>query len=146
MLIEAIIAWLHYLGIFVLVGALAGELMTFKRDMSQAAQRNLRILDAHYGAAAGVVLITGIAKVFWFGKGAGYYAGNPFFWALIVLFALVGLLSIPPTLYYLRWRKSIGPVAVADADYARIRRLLWAEAVAIALIPLAAALMARGVA
>ena len=144
MLVEALITWLHYLGVFVLVGALAGELMAFRREMSAAAQKMVRVLDLHYGAAAGLVLVTGLAKVFWYGKGAAYYAGNPFFWVLIALFVAMGLLSVPPTLYFLRWRRSTATVTVAEGDYARIRRLFWIEAVALALIPLAAALMARG--
>jgi len=145
MLADALVAWLHYLGVFVLVGSLAGELMTFRREMSLAAQKTLRVLDVHYGAAAGVVLVTGLLKVFWFGKGAAYYGGNPFFWALVALFAAVGLLSLPPTLYYLRWRGATAPAVVAEADYRRIRRLMWMQAAGLALIPLAAALMARGV-
>jgi putative membrane protein len=144
MLVDAIVAWLHFLGIFVLVGSLSGELMSFRREMTQAAQKTLRVLDLHYGAAAGIVLITGLLRVFWYGKGAAYYAANPFFWALIALFAAIGLLSLPPTLYYMRWRRSTGPVTVAEFDYRRIRRMLWLEAAGLVLAPLTATLMARG--
>jgi len=145
MLTDAIVAWLHFLGIFVLVGALAGELMLFRREVSATAQKTLRVLDAHYGAAAAIVLTTGFIRAIWTDKGWDYYAGNPFFWILIGLFALIGVLSIPPTLYYTRWRKSTAPVTVSDADYRRIKRLLWLEAVGLALAPLAATLMAHGV-
>ena len=146
MLADAIVAWLHFLAVFVLVGSLSGELMAFRREMTLAAQRTLRVLDLHYGVAAALVLATGLMRVFWFGKGAAYYAGNPFFWILVGLFAAIGLLSLPPTMLYLRWRKSTGPVTVADSDYRRIRRLLWLEAAMLTLAPLAATLMARGVA
>jgi putative membrane protein len=143
---DVIVAWLHFLGIFVLVGAVAGELILFRREMSAAAQKLLRILDIHYGAAAGIVLITGFIRAIWTDKGWDYYAGNPFFWILVGLFALIGIASIPPTLYYMRWRKSTAPVTVSEADYGRIRRLLWLESVGLALAPLAATLMAHGVA
>jgi putative membrane protein len=145
MLTDAIVAWLHFLGIFVMIGALAGELMLFRREITAPAQRTIRVLDLHYGAAAGLVLVTGFARAIWTDKGWDYYAGNPFFWILVTLFAAVGLLSLPPTFYFLGWRRSAGAVTVAERDYRRIRRLLWLEAAGLTLAPLAATLMAHGV-
>ena len=146
MLADAIVAWLHFLSVFVLVGALAAELILFRREMSAVAQRQLRVTDLHFGIAAAVVLVTGLLRVFWFGKGAAYYVDNLFFWALIGLFLAIGLLSLPPTLFYLRWRGSTQPVTVAEGDFRRIRRFLWLEAALLAIAPLAATLMARGAA
>ena len=65
----------------------------------------------------------------------------------MALFLVVGLLSIPPTLRYLAWRRQ----ARADAAFrpeiseiARVRAYLRAEAVFFLAIPVAAAAMARG--
>jgi len=143
-LADAIVAWLHFLAVFVLVGSLAAELILFRREMSATAQRMLRVTDLHYGIAAAIVLITGLLRVFWFGKGSAFYAGNLFFWVLVGLFAVVGLLSLPPTFFYMRWRKPAAPATVIEADYRRIRRFLWLQAIGLALAPLAATLMARG--
>jgi uncharacterized membrane protein len=61
---------------------------------------------------------------------------------------VVGLLSIPPTMHYLQWNPSLaaGVDAIREEPrvFARIRSLLVAEIVVLALIPLCAALMSRG--
>jgi len=145
MLANSIVSWLHFLGVFTLVGSLAVEFILFRREMSATAQRQLRATDLHYGIAAAIVLVTGLLRVFWFGKGAEFYAGNPFFWVLVALFAAIGLLSLPPTMFFRRWRGSTQLVTVTEADFHRVRRFLWLEAALLALAPLAAVLMARGV-
>jgi putative membrane protein len=53
--------------------------------------------------AAVLALGSGAARVVWFGKGAAFYLHNPVFYIKLALFAAVGLMSIPPTLQFLRW-------------------------------------------
>jgi len=64
-----------------------------------------------------------------------------------VLFAAIGLISIPPTMQYLRWMRALktgaGAVA-ADFEVLRARRYVLVELVLFAFIPLLAVLMARG--
>lgn len=93
------------------------------------------------------MIIVGVARVIWGAKGYDYYLVNHFFWTKMALFLIVGLLSIPPTIRYLAWRRRLR----ADADFrpaleaiARVRTYLWAEAAFFLAIPLAAAAMARG--
>jgi putative membrane protein len=65
-----------------------------------------------------------------------------------VVFAVVGLLSIYPTVTLLSWRPSLGQGRVQAVDAAktcRIRRIIHFELVAVAAIMLCAAVMARGV-
>jgi len=69
------------------------------------------------------------------------------FWTKVVLFAIVGLMSIKPTRAFLRWRKA----QAADAAFApgekeirSIRKTLMTEIHIFALLPIAAAAMARG--
>jgi putative membrane protein len=72
---------------------------------------------------------------------------NHFFWARIGAFAIVGLLSIQPTLAYIRWRGALkdDPAFLPNArQIATVRRFLWAEVFFFALIPIFAAAMARG--
>jgi putative membrane protein len=73
---------------------------------------------------------------------------NPMFWAKIAAFAVVGLDSIRPTLRILAWQK----LAKADAafvpaqdDVTALRRAMLLEIHVFALIPIFAAMMARGV-
>ena len=57
-------------------------------------------------------------------------------------FLVIGLLSVPPTVAYIRWRRS--GAAPGDAQVAGVRRWLWAETLLFALLPAFAAAMARG--
>ncbi len=143
MIEEALVAWLHYLSVFALAASIAAELALYRREMSAQAQTILRRVDLGYGLAAILVLATGLVRVFWLGKGASYYAQNGFFWALVVLFAAVGLLSIPPTIHYLRW-KGEAPITVDARRFRHVRLHLILEAALFPLLPLCAVLMARG--
>jgi putative membrane protein len=85
--------------------------------------------------------------VFWGAKDAAFYGDQPFFWAKMGTFAVIGLISIGPTRTFIRWVKQAGQdaaFAVAEADAKRIRRLVMIELHLLALVPLFAALMARG--
>ncbi len=67
----------------------------------------------------------------------------------MVFFVLVGLLSIYPTVTFLKWRKPLaqGRVpALDDALNRRLRLVMHAELTLLALMMLSAALMAKGVA
>ena len=64
----------------------------------------------------------------------------------LLMFALVGALSIPPTLRILAWRgkAKLDPGFEPPAgEIAAVRRYMHAEAVVFVLIPVFAALMAR---
>jgi putative membrane protein len=57
-------------------------------------------------------------------------------------FVVIAVLSIIPTVRYIRWQRS-GTVPT-NAEVAVVRRFLWAEVVLFALLPIFAAAMARG--
>ena len=110
--------------------------------------RVLARLDLLYMGLAILALGSGAARVVWFGKGAAFYLHNPVFYIKIALFLAVGLISIPPTLQYLRWMRSLNSGAtnvVADYQVLRVRRHILIELALFALIPLMATLMARGI-
>jgi len=80
-------------------------------------------------------------------KGWAYYSVNLFFWAKLGAFTLVGLLSIAPTVEFIRWRKAISAnpgFSPAPHVIRNVRRVLFAEAILFAFIPAFAAAMARG--
>ena len=63
-------------------------------------------------------------------------------------FVLVGLVSIKPTLVFLRWRKAVAANAefrATEAEWRLVKRLVLLEMHLVALIPLFAVLMARGI-
>jgi putative membrane protein len=145
---SAFMAFLHHLAAFTLVGTLIYEHTAFRKDITFAEARRLQRMDLVYGISAGVVLIIGLLRVFYYEKGAPFYAQNLFFWTKMAGFALVALLSIYPTIRFLSWNKFFAKNQVpeiSDRDAARIKLILRLELVAIAVILLSAALMARGV-
>jgi len=145
---SAIMAFLHHLAAFTLVGTLIYEHTAFRKDITFAEARRLQRMDLVYGISAGFVLIVGLLRVFYFEKGAPFYAHNLFFWTKMAGFALVALLSIYPTIRFLSWNKFFAKDQVpeiSDQDAARIKLILRLELVAIAVILFSAALMARGI-
>jgi putative membrane protein len=142
--LNALVAFLHHLAAFTVVGTLIAERVLFSPTPSFGQALRLRRIDAMYGASAGALLAVGLARVYWFEKGADYYLHNPFFLAKMALFITVGLLSIYPTVVFLSWRKAQVPV-VTPVQAARIRRLLDLELAAIVAILFCAAFMAKGI-
>jgi putative membrane protein len=140
-------AFLHHLAAFVLVSALAIELMLIRQELTLATARRLQVVDAILGASAGTLLIVGLLRVFFFEKGAAYYWSNHAFLAKFSLFVIVALLSVVPTVTFLSWNKAVkqgqAPV-VAVQKVRRLRMIIHIELGAIVLILLFAAIMARG--
>jgi putative membrane protein len=144
---EALAAYAHFLSIFLTLAILAAEAALYRRRMPAATLALLRRLDFGYMLAAIAILITGVLRVFFYAKGPAYYAGNPVFWVKLALFLAVGLLSVPPTIHYIKSAKSLrdGELVVEEPVFRRMRAFIAAELALFAFIPLAAALMARGI-
>lgn len=125
-----------------LVAVLTVELVLLKGTLGAEAARRLQRVDAVYGAAAGILLVVGLLRVFYFEKGASYYFHSAPFIAKLALFIAVGLLSVYPTLSFRRWARQ---GAVAAASLRTVRMLVHVQLAGVVLILLCAALMARGV-
>ncbi len=137
----------HHLLIFALAGVLAFEIGVVRRGMSGPDVTRVARVDLWYGILAALIVAVGFARAVYAAKGWAYYSVNHFFWAKIATFALVGLLSVVPTVAFLRWRGALKQDAAfrpSDSAVAAVRRFLWAEALLFALIPAFAAAMARG--
>jgi putative membrane protein len=137
---SAFMAFLHHVAAFALVSAVVVEFVLIRQELSVANARRLALTDAVVGVSAGVLLVVGWLRVFYFEKGTAFYFHNAAFITKMALFVVVAFLSIYPTLKFLSWRKGIDPAAVPA-----IRRVLHLELVGIVLILLCAALMARGI-
>ncbi len=147
MSIDLILAIIHHLGVFTVAGIIAAEWALVRRDMTSEKVRQVAKIDALYGIAAGLVLLIGFARVYFGLKGSEFYMQNPVFWAKIVAFATVAVLSITPTLLFLSWRDKAknNPSFVPSAtEIANVRRYVKIEAHVFVLIPILAAAMARG--
>ena len=145
---DALLHFAHFICIFLLASLLAGETFILKKSLSRERIAQLQGIDRYYGIAAGLVIATGLLLVFFGAKGPVYYAHNAVFWMKMALFVAVALISIVPTVAYLRWnqrRAADGSIVLNDGEYRRLRALLWAQIGLFVLIPLCAALMANGI-
>lgn len=144
----AVAAYLHFVAIFLLFALLVLEHQLFRLPLNFRRARSLFRVDLAFGIVAGVVLITGAARAMHYGKGLDYYLNNSFFHAKIGLFVVVALLSIYPTVTFLKWRPALkaGQIPLISPTKARwVKLVIRIELLALLLIPLLAALMARGI-
>ncbi|MFN0038122.1 MAG: DUF2214 family protein [Burkholderiales bacterium] len=146
-MLSALVAYLHYLALVVIAIGLTFEYRICSPGLNPTQVQQLVRIDLCYFGAAMLALATGVARVFWFGKGMPFYAGNPVFYIKLALFLAMGLISFPPTRQFLRWRRAqrAGHAIVPDGEVLRVRRLIAVELLLLAGIPLAATLMARGI-
>ena len=144
---STLFAFLHHLCAFTLVSAVAIEFVLIRGELTLSAARKLQVTDLVLGVAAGALLIVGLLRVFLFEKGADYYFHSHAFLTKFSLFIIVGLLSIIPTMEFLSWRGAIraGQAPVVEAKkLRRITMVIHSELLAIVIILLCAAIMARG--
>ena len=141
-MLDLILAIVHHVLVFSLFGVLFAEIVLVKKGVDLATVTRVGRLDLMYGAVAGLIVAVGFARAVFAAKGWLYYSHNLFFHLKIATFVIVGLLSVPPTIAYIRWRRA--GTAPSDAQVAGVRKWLLAELVLFALIPAFAAAMARG--
>jgi putative membrane protein len=132
----------HHLLIFGLFGVILAELIVVRPRMSQAAINKVASVDRWYGVLAVLILIVGFSRAIFAAKGWDYYASNGFFIAKIATFAVIGVVSVWPTICFIRWRRANLPPD--DVQVVMVRRLIYVEPALFALLPAFAAAMARG--
>jgi putative membrane protein len=139
------LAIVHHLLAFGLAAMLACELVLVRPGMAGAQAVRVARLDAGYGASAGLILAIGILRVMYGLKGPEYYLDNVWFWAKLISFAAMGLLSIPPTVRFLKWRKAAANPGFAPApeEIASVRAFVRLELLLLVLVIVFAATMAR---
>ena len=147
-MLDLVLEFIHHLAVFGIVGTLAAEFVMLAPGVGGVRLQRLGALDGLYGGLATLVILAGFARVIWGDAGWDFYVLNWVFWTKIVLFVIVGLLSVPPTIAIARWRRDAkaDPSFAIPADgVARLRRFFIAEFAVLAAIPIVAAIMARGI-
>ena len=145
---NSLMATLHHLCAFILTACLVYEMVAFRKGLAVEEARRIQRVDLWYGISAGLLVVVGLLRVYFFEKGSNYYFHNDLFWIKMVLFAIVGVLSIYPTIRFSKWNavlKENKSPEIPDDEFKRIRLLLWLELTGIALILFAAPMMARGI-
>jgi len=144
---EPALAYLHYLTILLLAASLTVELVLCRPGLSAAQVGALARVDVLFFTAALGALATGLVRLFWYAKGLDFYLPNPAFHAKMGLYVVIAVLSIRPTLRFIRWKRALaqgGPPPV-DAEVRAMRRIIHIELALLTLMPLLAVLMARGI-
>lgn len=147
MLAHVVTAYGHFLGIMALMATLLAEHATLQPQMTRLHIQRLARTDLLYGSAAGLVLLTGLLRFAYTGKGMHFYLGNPVFYVKVGMFLLVALISIYPTMQFLSWRKLLTQGQLPDISIQKVNRLravIRLQLGLLSLIPLLAVLMARG--
>ncbi|MBF5002626.1 DUF2214 family protein [Diaphorobacter caeni] len=145
---EALLAYAHILAILTMTVFLASEAALCRKEwMNAAVVERLARVDLIYGISAVVVLLTGVARTWWGMKGAEWYWTQPLLHLKVTLFVVVALMSIGPTVRFLRWRRKLRATGElpSEVEIRNTRRLVMIEAHLVALIPLAGVFLARGV-
>lgn len=140
------VAWIHYVSIMLMMASVLGEHLALKPDLTAGEARAIQHLDVIYGASAAVVLLTGIMRMY-LEKGATYYLQNGAFHALLGVFVVAALLSIYPTIVFLRWRADTRAgrgQGLAPGRFRRLQMILRTEMALLLLAPLFATWMAHG--
>jgi putative membrane protein len=141
-MLDLTLACLHHVLIFIIFGTLFGEMVALGGTLNAGTIARVARLDSVYGIAAALIVIVGFSRAIYAAKGWGYYSHNAFFWVKMATFALIGLLSIQPTIAFIRWRRSQN---LPDAAALRkVRMVLHIELTLFMLLPIFAAAMARG--
>ena len=147
MTLEAILAFLHLSAIFTLIVFLSSEAALCRSEwLNAVVVERLVKVDRIYGIAAVSVLLTGALRVAFGIKGSAWYLGNWLLHVKIGLFLVAALISIVPTLRFLRWRRELGASGALPSpeEVKKVRRLVMIQAHIIPFIPLFAVFLARG--
>jgi putative membrane protein len=141
-MLDLVLAIGHHLLIFSLFGVLAVEFVVVRPGLTQPWVGRIAKIDIWYGLIAALIVAVGFGRAIFAAKGWHYYSHNLFFWLKLATFAVIGLLSVPPTLAFIRWRRT--GQTPDPGEIAQVRRLIGTELVLFAALPAFAAAMARG--
>jgi putative membrane protein len=141
-----IVAWIHYASIMLMIASLLGEHLLLKQELAATEARTIQRLDIVYGASAATVLVTGLLRMY-LEKGFAYYNHHIGFHILFGIFIVAALLSIYPTMVFLRLRsnaQATGSHQLAPGQFRKIQMIVRAEMALLLLAPFFATWMVHG--
>jgi len=147
MLLDAVLAYVHFISIILIISTVIAEAVLCRPGLTTEWAQRLSRIDLFYLVAAILALASGLLRLFFGTKGMAFYVNNPVFWIKMGLFIGAGLISIIPTLRFIRWSKALRNntlTAISRSELTGTARIIYLELVLLALIPLMATLMSRG--
>lgn len=147
MLVDALLAYLHFAAILGAVVFITSQAALCRSEWLNAAvvERLVRVERIYRGALAAVVL-TGVLRWVAGIHGPAFVSAQPLFHLKMVLVLVLLVMAWKPARNFARWRQmnqEIGSLP-ASSEIEATRRHLMLAAHLMMLVPLAAALMARG--
>jgi putative membrane protein len=143
MLPEIFVRYFHFICIFGLVSSVIAEHLLLKPQMTRQEIKRLALIDSIYGLSAILVVAAGLTLWFWVGKPADFYSKNWIFHTKVTMAVLMGLLSIYPTIFFIKQSK--GPMEELVEMPPAIKWSIRLELLLIFSIPLLATFMAKGI-
>ena len=153
MSLRLVLAWLHLLALGIGLWSVLVRGQALKEAVRGGSRgealRRAFSADAHWGAAAGLWIVTGLWRLFAeTEKSIGYYMTNHAFFAKMGFLALILVLEVWPMLTLIRWRvamrKGATAEAVPPATANRIATISYVQALLVVAMVFAAVAMARG--
>lgn len=142
--LEIVLRYIHFISIFAIVGTLVSEHLLLKKQLTRAEIGRLARVDAVYGIAALTLIAAGLTL--WLGgvgKPSEWYTKNWIFHTKLTCFLTIGLLSIYPTIFFIKNRKG-NPDEVVQIP-GKLFMMLRLELLLLFIIPLLAGLMSKGI-
>lgn len=144
MTLELLLRYFHFASLFVIVGTLVSEHLLLKSELPKKDLDKLSKIDGIY--ALGVLSLLAAGMTLWlggFGKPTEFYSENPLFHLKLSLFVVIGLLSIYPTVFFIKNRKG-DPEEIVSVP----KIIFWMirlEVLLLFVIPILAGMMAKGI-
>lgn len=142
MMEEIIVRYAHFVGIIVLASMVVTENVLISRKLKPGAIKKLAIIDGIYGFGAVLTLVAGLTLWLYVGKPKEFYSGNIIFHTKLGVFALIALMSVIPTVFFLKNRNNAEDVVNVPHHVITIKRI---ELALLFVLPFLAVLIARGV-
>ena len=142
------IRYLHFISILLVYAAVFAEFIMLSRTLNRKRLSFLAKIDGVYGIAS--IFVVGAGMAMWFGFDAGlgfkptaWYMENPIFHLKYGLFVVVGILSIWPSIFFMRQRKGDQQEEIQIPNH--IIAIVRVELVILSIIPVLAVLAAAGI-
>ena len=147
MTLEAVLAALHLVAILTFVVFLSSQAALCRMEwMNAAVVERLVRLDVIYGAAALVMIGSGLARLLWGIKGMSWYVSQPLFHIKITIVVVMAILSIWPSIMFRRWRRNLQASGALpdELEVKKVRRLVMIQSHVLPVVAVIAVFWARG--
>ena len=142
MLLYTIARYLHFIAIFGVIATLIIKNTAIKNLISEEDAINLAKVNLFFNLSLILTCIGGLVLWFWVGRPSNFYTQNPLFMTKLILFTLIFLLSLFTSNFFRKHREPKKETIEAPKLIVLLLRL---QLIILAIIPLIAFLITRGV-